>query len=732
MIRALSPSSDLGTSALVATLALAVAALALLVVELRRRRGSTVGVGVSGVVAVAALVLAILRPAWVDSQSKRVGARVVALVDASRSMELPVGPRAGAAARDEVAREALAKLRERFADARLEVLAFGEGAPTPLDATTGRASRSDLAAALSSLGRAVDAPPSAIVVVGDGRLDAPSAGAAEAETRAALGDLHAPVHTVRVGDEPVADASVLAVRTSGAAVAHQPFPLGVSIGCTGGLACGEIVVTARELVERGAPRVLAVGRASVEGERADVELSITFDRAGTRVVEVAIDSPKGDRVPANDRRLVTFDVTRDRVRVLHVAGRPSYDVRALRMWLKADASLDLVTFFILRGLDANAADDELSLIPFPVDELFTEHLSSFDAIVLQDFQAVRYKLARHLPALARYVEHGGGLVMVGGAEAFGGGGYVGTPLASVLPVVLGDAEAREPVDVAAFVPRATPSSADVPALAELRRLLGDRLPEMSGANRVGDPRPGALVLWEHPSLRTPSGAPMPLLALGEEGDGRAIALAVDGTYRLQYGAAAADTAGRAYAALWDGLVGWLMRDPRFEVAEVRVARPCVAGTATELRVRPALAGSGELRVELRTLGDARTVGTWSAPRPPAGAAALVPLGVLGEGGYQALVRLGEGPPIRRDFACEGGGDELADVRPDPDRLRAVAKATGGESVDAADAAKLPTPASVEVLAERRVAPVLPPWAWSLAAAIALGAHWIARRRLGLS
>jgi len=33
---------------------------------------------------------------------------------------------------------------------------------------------------------------------------------------------------------------------------------------------------------------------------------------------------------------------------------------------------------------------------------------------------------------------------------------------------------------------------------------------------------------------------------------------------------------------------------------------------------------------------------------------------------------------------------------------------------------------------RAVVPVAPSWAWSLAAAVALGVHWFARRRSGLS
>ena len=97
-----------------------------------------------------------------------------------------------------------------------------------------------------------------------------------------------------------------------------------------------------------------------------IELSVTLDRAGTRILEVSIKSPSGDEIPENDTRYIATTVTRDRVRVLHVAGRPTYDVRALRMWLKSDASIDLVAFFILRTPDddVNASQDDLALIPF--------------------------------------------------------------------------------------------------------------------------------------------------------------------------------------------------------------------------------------------------------------------------------------------------------------------------------------------------------------------------------
>jgi uncharacterized membrane protein len=504
-----------------------------------------------------------------------------------------------------------------------------------------------------------------------------------------------------------------------------------------------VPVTVRELRDQGAATQLASGKAHVQHGVGTVELPITIERAGARIVEVEIKAPQGDAIPDNDRRLVTLDVTRDRVRVLHVAGRPTYDVRALRMWLKSDASVDVVAFFILRTPtdDVVAPSDELALIPFPVDELFTEQLPTFDAVVLQDFNAEPYGLSKHLRSLARYVDKGGGLIMVGGPDAFVSGHYEGTPLADVLPVELPRVERERDresvgVDLAGFAPRFTEAGRTAPVLAPLRSLIGEDLPEMPGVDVVGDARPGATVLLAHPSRTTKSGAPMPVLALGEHGSGRTIALGIDGTHRLLFSSFAASAAGRAHGAFWDAMLGWLMRDPRFEPAAVDVPGGCIAGAPTTLLVHPLPGEKGPVAVRVRRLGAGDVVRTLSVALPPGGGPVSVDVGQLEAGGYSATIEIGggdgKGPTTRRDFACEKGGDEWADPRPDVARLRTIAASTGGVSVAADDVGSLPLPAATQVAAEKHVAAVLPPWAWTFAAAALLGAHWIARRRAGLA
>jgi uncharacterized membrane protein len=494
------------------------------------------------------------------------------------------------------------------------------------------------------------------------------------------------------------------------------------------------------------PALLATGVVKMKDGKGTVDLTVTLDRAGTRILEVAVEAPEGDTIPENNRRLLTLHVAREHVRILHVAGRPTDDVRALRERLKGDASVDVVAFFILRTPTDNpeAEAQDLSLIPFPVDELFSEHLPSFDAVILQDFDAQPYGLEKHLPALARYVRDGGGLIMVGGPNSFVGGGYADTPLANdtgVLPVRLKGGPTATAADTSMFDPAWTEQGRTAPLLGPLRAVVGDELPAMPGANILGDARPGAVVLWTHPTLKTPSGARMPVLAVAEEGAGRTIALGIDGGWRLEFSPLGARTAGRGYGALWDGLLGWLMRDPRFEPAQVEVVGGCTAGLPATVRVHvlsDSEAHKGSLVLDLTRL-DAKVDprkgpegAHRSVPEDPSGTTEIS-LPPLSPGAYVTHLEVPGGGGTDSELACEAGGDEWADSRPDGARLEALAKAAGGTfSWADDDPSKIPLPPPTVISAERHTAPIAPPWVWTVLASLLLGAHWIVRRRGGLA
>jgi hypothetical protein len=108
------------------------------------------------------------------------------------------------------------------------------------------------------------------------------------------------------------------------------------------------------------------------------------------------------------------------------------------------------------------------------------------------------------------------------------------------------------------------------------------------------------------------------------------------------------------------------------------------------------------------------------------------LSSLTEGGYSALVRVGELPAARFEFACERGGSAWADSRPDPNRLRQLAKANGGTYVESSSIQNVPRPEAAQITKYRHVTAWLPSWVWALGASLALAAHWFLRRLSGLS
>jgi uncharacterized membrane protein len=726
-VRSLGLSDDIAGVATWVTLGLVVVSLLMLLIELRRRERGGLAILVTGLLATALCGFAVVRPVLVEARTSTVGARVVVLMDQSLRMALPVGPQQ---TRHQRAVQATRALAEHYREARLSLLQYTSAATAldlkaePLRPAT--SATSDLVAAMASALGESGERPDAVVVVSDGRMSRP----AETADDEALKRTFAGVttHTVRVAEDAPADASIRSVHAAGVAVAHQTFTLTIEVGCEG-VTCSEVPVVVRELRDSVPAADLASGKVKVEDGVGKVELELTLDRAGARVIQVAIESPKGDTIPENDSRYLTFDVARDRIRLLHLAGRPTHDVRALRMWLERDQAVDVVAFFILRGTtdSPNASEQDLALIKFPVEELFTDHLPSFDAVILQDIDAIEYKLDQYLLRLSQYVKTGGGLIMVGGPASFAGGKYAGTPLDEIFPVE--PTRGQTAYDSAEFEPVYTPAGRAAAVTLKTRELLDNRLPQMAGTNLLGSPRSGAIVLWEHPTLKV-DGNPMPVLALGEAGDGRAIAMGVDGTYRLAFGELAASVSGRAYGALWDGLLGWLMRNPRYEAARVQLVSYCVAGYPTRLRVTRLPGMDGEVSVELKPLSEQpgaaqtfRGTGTQGSSD--------VDLGSLDVGGYTAKVRVGDGPPTRHDFGCEKGGEAWSDSRPDPGRLRRIAQASAGKSVAWDEIDTLPPPQVTEIVNERRTSPILPPWGWTLSAALMLGTHWVARRRGGL-
>ena len=139
---------------------------------------------------------------------------------------------------------------------------------------------------------------------------------------------------------------------------------------------------------------------------------LPISRAGPTVFEFAVEPGPRELSLANNRALATVNGVRDRLKVLLVSGRPHAGGRVWRNLLKSDPSVDLIHFTILRPPHKQdpTPTRELSLIPFPVRELFEERLAEFDLVVFDRYIRRGVITDLYLVHVADYVRGGGALL----------------------------------------------------------------------------------------------------------------------------------------------------------------------------------------------------------------------------------------------------------------------------------------------------------------------------------
>ncbi len=630
------------------------------------------------VAAVALAAVAVLRPAREVDLTRARRPPLAVVLDTSRSMTLgpnPAGPQALAWLKDSASRlEALGALY------RVELLGLGEPPPV-LDpsATALTGEETPLGRTLEALARARPDLAGA-VLLSDGR-DTETPGEPPP-------GLPFPVYPLVAEGGPAPDLWVEGVDTPPVGFIRTPVEVRVRLGLAG-LPAGPATVT---LLEGGQP--LRTETAALGPTGGEVTLAFTPTRTGRRAYRIEVTPRPGEATRENNRAQFALDVIRDKTRVLLVAGTPTWDVKFLRQRLARDPGIDLITFLILRTPQdlALVPQEELSLIPFPTRELFSEELPSFDAVLFANFNYQPYVPEHFLDNLARFVrDAGGGFAMLGGDRSFGLGGYERTSLAEILPVELGGFGPGQAFLPAKFRPRLTDAGAAHPLFqwgttAAANRALWNDLPELEGANWVLRPRPGAVVLAENPAARNEHG-PMPVVALGEYGAGRSLAVATDSLWHWALPRAGRGGDDGAYRDFWTRALRWLVHDP--EMALVRLGLPpgpVRAGHDLKLRARVldrAYAPARGARVTGRLRGEGGQVLElrWAEEAPGEYAAAPVRLPAPGlwRGELEAELVGDSLGRDRADFPVEGASPE--GLRPGLDHayLEALARATGGRT-----------------------------------------------------
>ncbi len=296
--------------------------------------------------------------------------------------------------------------------------------------------------------------------------------------------------------------------------------------------------------EKGVLRLVAETTVQGREEGQNVPFQLQYAPPKTGYYKYTVSVPKQDKelIETNNAQSNFVRVVNGGLTVLFMQGERNPEQGPLQQSLGASTDID-ITYRSFRfgryktqggGSLQTRLEQETRRRPALVDEDFAP--GKFNVYILENVNAKAFK-PEELQALADRVRDGAGLIILGGFQAFGAGGFADTPLAEVFPVELRNIDVQpldgpirqdlhwqQPLTLQLtpegrrhYVMRLTPD-------AKTNAETWAALPPLDGANRLGKLKPGASLLAEGPQQE-------PLLVSQLYGLGRVLAFAGDTTYR---------------------------------------------------------------------------------------------------------------------------------------------------------------------------------------------------------
>ena len=450
----------------------------------------------------------------------------------------------------------------------------------------------------------------------------------------------------------------------------------------------------------------------------------------------------------NNRRLFLLDRGQPEYRILYVGGRPNWEYKFLNRALAEDPQLHMVGLIrlarrepkfefkgragessnpLFRGFGEedeterydqpvlvrlNTRDQEELRGGFPQTE---EDLFKFHGLILDDVEAEFFTF-KQLNLIRKFASlRGGGLILLGGADALNEGGYADTPLASALPVHIDRPVKVHPAEDLRW--RLTREGWVEPwmrirSLEESERARLTGMPPFQVLNPLPSIKPGASVLAE---VEDQSERRFPGLVAHPYGTGRVACLAVGDIWRwgLREQSDQEDL-----ARFWRQIARWLVTDTPPQVSletkwqGEKIALEVVARDAS---FQPAELSHARLTItrvirldEEREKQGFSQVSFEAEPvsgEPGLFASTFTPRDV---GAYLAEVEVTDevGAVLGRaeaGWVTDPAGEEFRSLDPNPTILEEIAQQTGGQVLEFAGMA------GVGDLLSRQPAPVTETW-----------------------
>jgi len=512
------------------------------------------------------VVLAMLRPTLVYTETKKQSATLIILADRSRSMSVTdtIGNKSRWQALNRALADAQASLAALAEDFELKAYAFdAQASAVKVDTTSGKiplgekpvGEQTAIGAVLEDVLRREDGKRLlGLILLSDGAQRAYAPHDLPPQTPAGrLKHLGYKLYTFPLGQSrglgQVKDVAVKDLLVNPTVFEKNELAIAGQIRLDG---YSGIEIPVEVLFENALGEMELVAAERIEpttsGQLLPVRLSHAPQGAGEYKLTLRVAEQPGELVTTNNRLSTFVNVLKGGLSVLYLEGSLRREIKFLRRSL--DASPDInVDYWRIDAQEPKTRPGEMAQWFKP---------GKYDVYILGDLDSSAFR-GDELKDLADAVNRGAGLIMLGGFHSFGPGGYATTPLAKVLPVGMDRFERQEfdePIRPDVHLPgplvmRPTELGQFHFALklagsGQENSALWEQIPPLSGANRFRNLAPLAQTLA--------SAGRNPLLVFHMYGKGRVLAFAGDSTWRWWMRGYES-----AHKRFWRQIVLWLAR-----------------------------------------------------------------------------------------------------------------------------------------------------------------------------
>jgi uncharacterized membrane protein len=613
--------------------------------------------------------------------------------------------------------------------------------------------------------------PFGVFVFSDGRTNDPAGWEDVAQGYKALG---VPIHVLPVGDPATSgDVAIRDMVIPRDASQGSKVPVKLQIGSHG--FDGHRVEVVIRPSDGANPRPLATLPLTLTGGDQPAELVIEADRAHTPLVAEVLPL-RGEAVIENNRIPFKIGSKSNKIRVIYMEGGPPGAPRRLSEALAEDPDVECLdvgtTGYLGQGALARK-DDPRRGYPATRAELF-----GYDVVICSDIRRDSFTQDQLNWTVEFVADRGGGFVMVGGNNSYGAGQYHKTVWNGLIPVDMGDWGLERGFANIVYWGQDKIFRVVVPPEAqghpiwhfdddrERNRAILEKMPVFYGCNLVDRLKPAATVLGKSDRpLMTVGQAP--IFSCQSFGRGRTLAMLTDTTpsWGLDFERIWGEGDNRYFRKFWRNVVRWLAENSagsnrRLDVSTDKIIyRPGQPILVAARAFDESLEHTDRYRLVARLLRSS-PVNAGSSKLPPLVAAS--PLSSQGDRQkFEArltvpsaeVIRLGDGSTLQSAtveiVALEGDktvaqanldvqilddSDEFHDPRPDPSRLAALARLSGGSVLNGSEDLARLLESSAEPV-ERVVTTRSPAWDNSLVLSLLclpLATEWALRRWKGLA